>query len=583
MVRLRQDVPGEGLTRTSSWSVQKGEGPVAYESVKIRDVVDRAVGHAWSIPEFQRGFVWKATQVRDLIESLWLDPIGSMLVWDSKPDDRAEERNVPDAKRPTWLVDGQQRAAALSILFRRKPYWWTDGEDWDQTIKKYDIRFDVDAKEPPYFWVANAAIRRARGDRYLQVARLLNLDVVKRDEDQATLRELAREIKAQDLCAGMDAMDVYSRLYELANIREHDVPVIVIDHDLEDVVEIFARLNSRGTRVTEADIYLGIVAARTPTWVREHFLPYRAQLANAGFDVSPNLLFRTLTAVGAGRVRFKEIPDTFWNAASIQPSWSRTQHGWKDTVSRLREFGVLSNDPMPTEAALVTLIALVERMPEARFEPMFYWFLQASRFGRYSGSGTTSLEEDLRDVGESTSLDDALDHLLRRFEHERPLEPDDFLRDYGDSRFGRFILYLLIYRNKSHDWDRAGHRLGFQGLEVLDDFRPQWHHVFPRKFLEGKVAAESIDSLANIAVIGPTINIRISAKDPLDYIDRYEISRSKLMEQYIDEDISSMTIQGYQQWLVSRAGRLADSANDYLTELRGPIRRGVVEGQEAAT
>src|SRR2546430_16438373 len=116
----------------------------------------------------------------------------------------------------------------------------------------------------------------------------------------------------------MDAMDVYSRLYELANGREHDVPVIVIDHDLEDVVEIFARLNSRGTRVTEADIYLGIVAARTPTWVREHFLPYRAQLANAGFDVSPNLLFRTLTAVGAGRVRFKDIHDGFWNAASIQ-------------------------------------------------------------------------------------------------------------------------------------------------------------------------------------------------------------------------------------------------------------------------
>lgn len=545
---------------------------MAYESVKVRDVVDRAVNHTWSIPEFQRGFVWKGTQVRDLLESLWLDyPIGSMLVWDSKPSDHAEERNVLDARRPTWLVDGQQRATALSILFGRKPYWWTDGELWDRTLKKYDIRFDVDAKEPPFYWVANAAIRRARGLRYLPVSRLLNLDAAKRAEDQERLRNLAREIKAQDLCVGLDAMDVYGKLYEIANIREHDVPVIVIDHDLEDVVEIFARLNSRGTRVTEADIYLGIVAARTPTWVRETFLPHREKLAQAGFDVSPNLLFRTLTAVGAKKVRFKEIVDSFWNAENVQPAWARTTRGWKDTISRFREYGVLSNDPMPTEAALVTLIAMIEKMPESRFEPMFYWFLQASRFGRYSGSGTSSLEEDLRDISESSDLNETLDRLLRRFDHERPLEAEDFLRDYGDSRFGRFLLYLLVYENHAHDWDTAGHRLGFEGLELLEDFRPQWHHIFPRKFLEGKVGEDAIDALANIAVIGPTINIRISAKDPLDYIDRYKISPAKLTEQFVAEDISGMTVANYGAWLGDRATRLAAAGNAYLARLRGSV------------
>src|SRR5438309_1779530 len=97
---------------------------MAYESVKIRDIVDRSVNHSWSIPEFQRGFVWKPTQVRDLAESLWLDfPIGSLLVWNSQQ--QTEERIVRDAQRPTlWVVDGQQRATALSILFGRKPYWW---------------------------------------------------------------------------------------------------------------------------------------------------------------------------------------------------------------------------------------------------------------------------------------------------------------------------------------------------------------------------------------------------------------------------------------------------------------------------
>jgi uncharacterized protein with ParB-like and HNH nuclease domain len=93
---------------------------MAYESIKIKDVVDRSVRHEWSIPEFQRGFVWNSTQVRDLAESLWLDyPIGSLLIWNSSQN--AEERIVRDAQRPMlWVVDGQQRATALSILFGRK-------------------------------------------------------------------------------------------------------------------------------------------------------------------------------------------------------------------------------------------------------------------------------------------------------------------------------------------------------------------------------------------------------------------------------------------------------------------------------
>jgi hypothetical protein len=542
---------------------------MAYESVKIRDVVERAVSHVWSVPEFQRGFVWKATQVRDLIESLWLNyPIGSLLVWDSGKK-QVEERNVTDGFRPTWLVDGQQRAAALCILFGRKPYWWADAEGWERTTRKYDIRFDVDAKAPPYFLVANAATRKVKGNRYIPLHRLLILDVDKRQDDRVVVQELAKEIKLEGLCDGMDAMAVYSRLYEISTIREHDVPVIVIDHELEDVVEIFARLNSRGTRVTEADIYLGVVAARTPKWVRQTFLPYLGRLDDAGFSIGPNLLFRTLTGVGAKKVRFKEIADSFWDRETIEPAWAKTTKGWESLIARFQEYGILSNDPMPTEAALVTIVSLVEKWPNQSFERLLYWFLQASRFGRYSGSGTTSLEEDLRDVGEATTQSDAIERLLRRFDHERPLDEEDFLRDYGDTRFGRFLLYLLVYRNEAKDWDEAGHRIGFQGAKVLEDFRPQWHHVFPKKFLEDKIAQDQINALANIAVIGPTINIRISAKDPMDYIDRYKISPSKLADQYVDQDVAAMTIAGFPTWLNNRAARLAAAGNEFLTALRG--------------
>ncbi len=211
---------------------------MAYEQIKIRDIVDRGVNHSWSIPEFQRGFVWKATQVRDLAESLWYDyPIGSLLVWNSSGP--TEEQQAHDAQRPSlWVVDGQQRSTALCILFGRKPYWWPSIDEWNKTVRKYDIRFDINAKEPPFFWVADAVIRKDTTSRYVPICNLLVLDTSK-ETDQKQLQTMAKQIKVDGLCDGMDAMEVYTRLDRVRKIRDKDLVAITIDHELEDVVEIF--------------------------------------------------------------------------------------------------------------------------------------------------------------------------------------------------------------------------------------------------------------------------------------------------------------------------------------------------------
>ena len=159
--------------------------------------------------------------------------------------------------------------------------------------------------------------------------------------------------------------------------------------------------------------------------------------------------------------------------------------------------------------------------------------------------------------------------MLDRFPHNPTVELDDFLRDYSDSTFGRFLLYLIVYRNSARDWDENGYRLGFDGAQVLEAFRPQWHHIFPKKFMEGKVEEEEINALANIAVIGPATNIRISAKNPMDYLDRYKIGDEKLAQQFIPSDRSNFRIENYRTFLENRAKLLAEQANVYLSELRG--------------
>jgi hypothetical protein len=167
---------------------------MAYEQIKLSDLVNRAVEHKWSIPEFQCGFVWKPVQVRDLAKSLWLNyPIGSLLIWNSKNGIQA--RTAIDAQNPSdWLVDGQQRSTALCILFGRKPYWWEDSSAWNNVLKRYDIRFDIHAKEATFFLVANAGIRNAKSCRYIRLSELLNLDTQK-EVDQKKINGIIEKYK----------------------------------------------------------------------------------------------------------------------------------------------------------------------------------------------------------------------------------------------------------------------------------------------------------------------------------------------------------------------------------------------------
>lgn len=191
------------------------------------------------------------------------------------------------------------------------------------------------------------------------------------------------------------------------------------------------------------------------------------------------------------------------------------------------------------------------------------------------------MEEDLKEIAEAGTLNEAVERLLAKIRYLPPLNSDEFMRDYADTRFGRLLLYLLVLRNEAVDWDQRGVRIGFDGAELLAGFQPQFHHIFPKKFLEGRVPLNSIDALANIAIIGPTINIRISKQDPMDYIPKYKITPKKLAQQFISGQIANMTIKQYPQWIQKRADELARRGNEFLEELRGDLNLPpVVVGSE---
>jgi hypothetical protein len=87
------------------------------------------------------------------------------------------------------------------------------------------------------------------------------------------------------------------------------------------------------------------------------------------------------------------------------------------------------------------------------------------------------------------------------------------------------------------DWDQKWTRIGFDSTGLLSGFAPQFHHIFPKAFIGNAQPEELVNALANIALIGPAINIRISKKNPMDYLARYAIASDKLHQQYIEDDL----------------------------------------------
>ena len=79
-----------------------------------------------AIPEIQRPFVWDATKVRNLMDSLYRGyPVGYLIAW-RNPSVRLKDGSTSSGKR--ILIDGQQRVTALmagllgiEVLTKGKP------------------------------------------------------------------------------------------------------------------------------------------------------------------------------------------------------------------------------------------------------------------------------------------------------------------------------------------------------------------------------------------------------------------------------------------------------------------------------
>jgi len=557
---------------------------MALEQLKVREIVKQSVSKSVDIPEFQRDFVWGPDQVKLLAESLYRDyPVGSLLLWDST--EYHEAKTAQGTPASLWIVDGQQRTTALCLLFGQKPYWWADAHEWNESLKRYDVLVNIDpdsAAEVLEFGLPNPV--RRHDPRWVSLRRILGIEEVEHLTKLA--QEIADKVSSEPARVMEHLMKILGWLQRLWQIRERDIPVVKIQHEVEDVAEIFARLNQAGTRVKEADVVLALAAVRNPGWVRQEYLPFCSELEEDGWDLDAGLFVRTMTGIGEGRARLVEVRKDFWSQERLPGVWQKTKEAIRGCLKRLAEYGIFSASILPSTNSMIPLLVLHHRWAghnDYRFSRAFRWFLQANRDGRYSGSAMTSLNEDVRSIVGAETFDEAIANLERKLRVPDKIEATDFLERYdrAGNRFLRLMVYLLMFQQGAVDWVE-GTRIGYDktGSLVMKGYEPEWHHIYPRSVLKkANVKDDDINALANITVINAETNEKkLQWKEPWQYIREFRISERMLRDHGVPEswpgcemdDVSlreQWSTKRYSDFLLSRAQVLAERANEFLRGL----------------
>ncbi len=207
----------------------------------INHILSWIQGGEIAIPEIQRPFVWSSTKVRNFIDSLFNGyPTGYIILWQN-PAVRLKDGTKSKGKK--ILIDGQQRIASLMTALLGK-------EVVDKNYEKKRIIIAFNPKES-VFEVANSIIFKDK-QWIPDISEIFspNFSVLAKLEEYSFYNP---EIPKEQILKAIDA---------LKSIINIPVGMIELSSDIsiDQVTEIFIRINSSGVTLNEADFAMSKIA-----------------------------------------------------------------------------------------------------------------------------------------------------------------------------------------------------------------------------------------------------------------------------------------------------------------------------------
>jgi hypothetical protein len=281
---------------------------------KVEDLLHDVELGRIGLPDLQRPFVWPDSKVRDLLDSMLKGyPVGYIMLW-SSPEEYENSKHIGDNekayKEPDDLViDGQQRLTALLAALHGTRV--RDKNYRDRTIKisfnPLTREFEVwtQAYERNTEWISSVS-SVFEADRNHSVSKFRKSFIRQANEGRRRNDRPNLTDEEEDL--------VEENLNDLLNLGIYTLPTLKINSkaDEEDVAEIFVRVNSGGTKLTEKNFIETLLAvfdnevhSRIDSFCAESRVPKNGTAYNQIIEVDPSHLIRVAVGVGFRRARLK--------------------------------------------------------------------------------------------------------------------------------------------------------------------------------------------------------------------------------------------------------------------------------------
>lgn len=598
---------------------------------KIEALVDMYLNKELLLPEMQRKYVWKQTQVRDLIDSIYRGyPSGSILIWetDTPPQTKAAAVQGMDQQpigKQLLLLDGQQRITSLTSVMTGLPirikegtklrekfvdiYFNLDHPEEDSRVTDEKTRFEVgdlvDAKwDDGEFYPGE--ISQVSGKRFCiiydddtsgwtdevrslseeskkELSFRIKNKIIENKPTWIPVTQLYKEgvgAILRQLRIGVDDVN-----FERYNLRLNQLysrkssylyPIQIIrNKTYNEVTNIFIRVNTSGTRLRGSDLALAQI---TSVWSGSArvFEEFADQCVEQSFYLDENFLVRCLVCIATDQCKFDNISRIPLD--SLKDSWVLTKKGVSNTINFLKNNAFVDcTAALPSQILLVPLVYYSCRNDlcrNAQTEAGFLnWFYNAAIWGRYSSSMETRLNQDLTAFSGQRPYLAMIDNVWDLVGKERRVEAED-IRGKGTNSPHFFMMYVLARKNRARDLE-TGAVISYANFGNND--RIEHDHIFPKSkldgFLQDKLASgerrKTINEMSNIAFMTKKGNIIKRNDDPETYFPKVLKCHgdSILRKQQIPRAPELLSYHRYEDFLAERAGLLATSINEFLENL----------------
>ena len=581
-----------------------------------------------AIPEIQRPFVWKKTQVRDLLDSLYKGyPTGYLIIW-KNPDVRLKDGKMSAGKK--ILIDGQQRVTALMTAVAGIPVTLSN-------YKKDRIKIAFDPFQA-FSEDRDAEIFAVQDSSHLKSKRWIP-DVAEVFKSDFSVFSFIMSYCKDNPEMQPETLDkIITRLRGIGN-RMIGVIDLSEKLNIDIVTDIFIRINSKGSALSQGDFVMSKIAAdesyggnnlrkaidyyahlsRVPSfyerikeddteftkteyfskiaWLKDEIEDvydpdYDDVIRVAFMHKYPRAKLSDLVSLLSGRdfetreYREEIIADTYAKLKDgVMDVFS--EYNFKQFMIAIRSAGFISkklvNSQMALDFAFTLYLILVQSKEVSTGEVkrlVQKWYVLSVLTGRYSSSPESAFARDIRLINEKgvvATLRDIEAATLSETFWNVAVVQDLMVTSTNNPTYLVYLAAQVMMNDVSLLSNNVLVRELIDGGDV--------HHIFPKEYLKANGYEKSMyNQEGNYAFLDTQVNKSIGKKAPNDYfpearkqcetgeitigsITDYDQLMANLETNCVPTDVFEMDHTHYSEFLEKRRIMMAKKIRKYYESL----------------